>query len=132
MSDTEKLIKELSDMSYELNHTIGCMCPDNTFDLIEAAINKIEELSALYEKSLHDCVMESKKNMDDGWIDCKKQLPNKDGVYSCTITQYKDFKEINRWVDDMCFLNGKWVYGCYLGIWNVVAWREKPVVYKGE
>lgn len=55
--DVEKVIEELEDMSDELNRTIGCMCPENTFDLIDKAIDTIQELSAKLSDS----------NLNGGW-----------------------------------------------------------------
>lgn len=66
--------------------------------------------------------------LGNGWIPCSsKILPEKDGVYLCTIARYsKDGEKI---IDSVGFATfcGGWVVSQYD---KVTAWQEKPRAYQ--
>lgn len=112
MSDTEKLIEELQ--------RARAYCEKHIEDeyigfLLDGAIEKIEELSALYKN----------KNMDDGWIPCsEKSLPLKKEVIISTKKGIVDMGTIwNNTVDCGDIVRDKQ---------DILAWQPAPNPYKGE
>lgn len=93
---------------------------------IKRAIKHLKERN-FTSKQIEMAIEALERQLNNGWIPVSERLPNKMGIYECTV-KYDDKSIGVKRVLFICPISSpKWLKENDL---NVIAWRERPEPYK--
>ena len=121
----DELIKQLRE-HYEWARGNEWETPITLSDDLGSAIEAIEELSAKYEKALHELV----KQEEPRWIPVEEKLPEENGFYLCCYeAKHRDGVAMDEGLSILKYLDQKWHLN---EMYIVTHWTPLPKPPKEE